>query len=122
MVPPIVTCCSCIASSSADCTLAGARLISSARMIWAKSGPFLTRNSWFFWSKIIVPITSAGSRSGVNWMREKVAWMISASVRTASVLARPGHALEQDVPAGQQPDEQPLDHHVLADDADGRPP
>ena len=30
VVPPIVTCCSCITSSSADWTLAGARLISSA--------------------------------------------------------------------------------------------
>ena len=61
----MVTWCSCIASSSAACTLAGARLISSARMIWAKSGPFLTWNSWVFWSKTMVPIRSAGSRSGV---------------------------------------------------------
>ena len=115
----MVTWCSCIASSSAACTLAGARLISSARMICAKSGPFLTWNSCVFWSKTIVPITSAGSRSGVNWMREKEAWMISASVRTASVLARPGHALEQDVAAGQQADQQPLDHGVLPDDPAG---
>ena len=38
----------------------------------------------------MVPMTSAGSRSGVNWMRENEAWMISARVRTASVLASPG--------------------------------
>ena len=86
----MVTWCSCIASSSAAWTLAGARLISSARMIWAKSGPFLTWNSWVFWSKTMVPMTSAGRRSGVNWMRENEAWMISARVRTASVLASPG--------------------------------
>ena len=53
---------------------------------------------------------------GVNWMRENEAWMISARVRTASVLARPGHALEQDVAAGEQPDEEPLHHRVLPDD------
>jgi hypothetical protein len=45
--------------------------------------------------------------------------MLSASVRTVSVFARPGHALEQDVPTGEQPDEQPLDHVLLADDAPG---
>jgi hypothetical protein len=38
----MVTCFSCIASSSADCTLAGARLISSASSTLAKIGPFLT--------------------------------------------------------------------------------
>src|SRR5258706_4456832 len=38
----------------------------------------------------MVPITSAGSRWGVNWMREKLACRISARVRTASVLASPG--------------------------------
>ncbi len=40
-VSPIVTCRSCIASSSALCTLAGARLISSARTRFAKIGPSL---------------------------------------------------------------------------------
>src|SRR2546428_4145706 len=38
----------------------------------------------------MVPTTSAGSRSGVNWMREKLASRISDRVRTARVLARPG--------------------------------
>ena len=32
-------------------------------------------------------------------------------------LGEPGNALEQDVAAGEQPDEQPLHHGVLADDA-----
>jgi hypothetical protein len=31
-------------------------------------------------------------------------------------LATPGHALQQAVTAGQQRDEHPLDHPVLADD------
>ena len=115
----MVTWCSCIASSSAACTLAGARLISSARMIWAKSGPFLTWKSWVFWSKTMVPITSAGRRSGVNWMRENEALMISASVRTASVLASPGTPSSRMWPPVSMPDEQALDHGVLADDPAG---
>ena len=36
---PIVTWCSCITSSSADCTFAGARLISSARRKLQNTGP-----------------------------------------------------------------------------------
>jgi hypothetical protein len=39
-----VTCRSCIASRSALCTFAGARLISSARMICAKIGPLRVVN------------------------------------------------------------------------------
>jgi len=46
---PIVTCCSCIASSSADCTLAGARLISSASTRLAKTGPCSTSNLPVCW-------------------------------------------------------------------------
>src|SRR2546425_6159443 len=38
----------------------------------------------------IVPITSAGSRSGVNWIRENAIRRHSATVRTARVFARPG--------------------------------
>src|SRR6266508_1104440 len=38
----------------------------------------------------MVPITSAGSRSGVNWMREKLILRHSATVFTASVFASPG--------------------------------
>ena len=88
--PPSVTCFSCIASSSAAWTLAGARLISSASTMFAKMGPRLMLNEPVDWSKTCVPRTSAGSRSGVNWMRWNVVWIVSASVRTVSVLARPG--------------------------------
>ena len=41
---------------------------------------------------------------------------VRARVFTARVLARPGHALDQDVAAGQEADQQPLDQVVLADD------
>ena len=59
---------------------------------------------------------SAGIRSGVNWMRVKVQSMTSASVRTSSVLPRPGHALEQDVAVGEQADEGVAHELALADD------
>ena len=39
LTPAIVTCCSCMTSSRADWTLAGARLISSASRKLAKTGP-----------------------------------------------------------------------------------
>ena len=37
-----------------------------------------------------VPTRSAGTRSGVNWMRRKLPRSAAASVLTVSVLARPG--------------------------------
>ena len=45
----IVTWRSCIASSKADCTLAGALFISSARIKLANMGPLRTTNSFFCW-------------------------------------------------------------------------
>ena len=50
----------------------------------------------------LVPIRSAGIRSGVNWIRWNFRWSASASVRTSKRLAQPRHAFEQDVPAGDQ--------------------
>ena len=47
--PPMVTCFSCITSSSALWTFAGARLISSARRRLAKTGPRDVLNSPVFW-------------------------------------------------------------------------
>ncbi len=63
-----------------------------------------------------VPTTSAGSRSGVNWMRWNFAETVSHSVRDGQRLGEAGHAFEQHVAAGQQADQQPLDHVLLADD------
>src|ERR1035437_5098846 len=90
VLPPMVTCFSCMASSNADCTFAGARLISSASTMFAKIGPFFTENLPVDWSNTCVPTTSAGSKSRVNWIRLNVVWTVSASVRTVSVFARPG--------------------------------
>ena len=59
---------------------------------------------------------SEGIRSGVNWMRLKPTSRIWAIVLTISVLARPGHADQQAVPAGEDGGEDLLDDLVLADD------
>ena len=40
--------------------------------------------------RMLVPVMSAGIRSGVNWMRLKVQSMTSAIVRTSIVLPSPG--------------------------------
>ena len=52
----------------------------------------------------------------MNWIRLYEPPSTAASVLTVSVLARPGHAFEQHVPAGEQADQQPLEHRVLSDD------
>ena len=77
-------------SSSALCVLGVARLISSARTTWAKIGPGRNSNSWVFWLKIERPVTSEGSRSGVNWMRRKVQPMLRLSALASIVLPTPG--------------------------------
>src|SRR6185312_2776373 len=78
-------------SSRADCTLAGARLISSAsRKLW-NTGPSSVSNRPVSGRHTRVPTRSAGTRSGVNWMRPYV-------------------------PPSEQADEQALEHRVLADD------
>jgi hypothetical protein len=91
---PTVTERSCIASSRADWVLGVARLISSARTIWAKIGPFwktkLRRPVSWSSLTMLVPMTSAGIRSGVNWIRLNGSESACASVRTSSVLPSPG--------------------------------
>ena len=52
----------------------------------------------------------------MNWMRLNSPPIASASVLMAIVLARPGHALDEDVAAGEERDDQPLQQVVLADD------
>src|SRR5438132_337088 len=51
----------------------------------------------------MVPITSAGSRSGVNWMRENAIRRHSATVRTASVFASPGTPSSRTCPPVSSP-------------------
>jgi hypothetical protein len=56
-------------SRSDDWVLAAARLISSASSTWPKTGPGRNRIWPSRGSKTVVPVTSLGSRSGVNCTR-----------------------------------------------------
>ena len=55
-----------------------------------KTGPLMSVNSFFCILKTLVPVMSAGIRSGVNWMRLNSHPSTRASVRTSSVFATPG--------------------------------
>ena len=77
-------------SSSADCVLGVARLISSARTTWAMIGPGRNSNSWVWRLKIDRPVTSDGNRSGVNWMRRKLQPRLRATALASIVLPVPG--------------------------------
>ncbi len=90
VTPSIVTCRSCIASSSAACVFGGARLISSARRRFVKIGPGRNSNSDSRWLKIDEPVTSEGIRSGVNWIRANSMLVTRAKERAISVFASPG--------------------------------
>src|SRR5690242_11453592 len=88
--PSIVTCRSSIPSSIADCVFGGVRLISSASSRSVKIGPRRVENSPLFGLNTVVPTTSDGMRSGVNWMRRNSTPSNSASALTRSVFAVPG--------------------------------
>ena len=90
VLPSIVTCRSCIASSSAAWVFGGARLISSASRRFVKIGPGRNSKSEVRWLKIDEPVTSDGIRSGVNWTRPKSMPVTWAKERAIRVLARPG--------------------------------
>ena len=83
-----------MAWSRAACVLGGVRLISSARMMLAKTGPRMNRNDRSpverFSSITSVPVMSDGMRSGVNWMRLNFSFSTLAMVEMSSVFARPG--------------------------------
>ena len=113
---PIVTCRSCITSSSADCTLAGARLISSARRKLQKTGPSSVSKPSLPPRYMRVPTRSEGTRSGVNCTRWKRSAEHVGHRLDRQRLRQAGHALDQEVPARQQADEDALEHLVLARD------
>src|SRR5919198_2682196 len=88
--PSIVTWFSCMHSRSAACVFGEARLISSTRSRFAKTGPGLNSNSFERWLKTFTPVTSEGSRSGVNWSRENAASSERASAFASIVFPTPG--------------------------------
>jgi hypothetical protein len=81
-----------MASSSAACVFGVARLISSASTTFAKTGPRSKVNSRPEPASrmISVPVTSAGIRSGVFWMRENSRSVTSETVRISDVFPSPG--------------------------------
>ena len=87
---PIVTWRSCMTSSRADCTFAGARLISSASRKLQKTGPSSVSKPSLPPRYMRVPTRSEGTRSGVNCTRWKLPPSTSATVLIVRVFARPG--------------------------------
>src|SRR5580698_6912021 len=71
-VASVVTVRSCMTSRRADWVLGDARFISSPSTMLANTGPGRKVNLEVDWSKTATPVTSVGSRSGVNWMRFQV--------------------------------------------------
>ena len=63
-----------------------------------------------------VPMRSAGTRSGVNWMRLEPAAHRAGERLDRQRLGQAGHALDQQVAAREQRDQHALEEVVLADD------
>ena len=86
----MVTCRSSMHSSRLAWVLGDERLISSARTMLANTGPGRNSKRAACWSNTLTPVTSLGSRSGVNWMRAKRQLTERASALARSVLPTPG--------------------------------
>ncbi len=61
-----------------------------------------------------VPVMSIGIKSGVNWIRLKSSDIVSATLLTSKVLAKPGTPINNACPR-EQAYREPLDHLVLPD-------
>src|SRR5439155_6397163 len=77
-------------SSSAAWVFGDARLISSTSSRLAKTGPARNSNSFVRWLKTLTPVTSDGSRSGVNCRRENLQSIERASAFASIVFPTPG--------------------------------
>ena len=112
--------CSCIASSSADCVLGVARLISSARTMLAKIGPALELEHSRRPSGVFVDDVRADDVGRHQVGRELDALEVQVQRLGERAdqqrLAQPGHAFEQRVAAGEQAGQHAVDDLVVADD------
>src|SRR5215475_15114922 len=79
-----------IAWSRAACVLGGVRLISSASRSCVKIGPLVSTKLLVWKLNRLVPSTSPGIRSGVNWMRPNFSVSAAAKACASNVLAVPG--------------------------------
>src|SRR5919201_5952296 len=77
-------------SRSAACVFGEARLISSTSSRFANTGPGLNSNSFVLWLKTFTPVTSDGSRSGVNCSRENEQSSERARAFASIVFPTPG--------------------------------
>ena len=68
-----------------------------------KIGPARNSKSPSRWFQIDEPVTSAGSRSGVNWTRLKPSPLASAKERAVSVFASPGTSSSRTWPSASRP-------------------
>ena len=113
---PIVTWRSCITSSSADCTFAGARLISSASRKLQKTGPSSVSKR-----ALRRAVDARADEVGGDEVGRELDALEGAAEHLGDGLDRQrlgeaGDALDQQVPAGEQADEHALEHLVLAGD------
>ena len=101
-------------SSRADWVLGEARLISSPSTMLAKIAPGLNSKSRCSWLKTLTPVTSVGSRSGVNWMPAEGAIDRAGDGLGEHRLAHARHVFDQQVSLGDQGDQGEADLRVLA--------
>ena len=115
-MPPIVTWRSCITSSSADCTFAGARLISSASRKLQKHRAELDLELG-----LVGPVDARADEVGRDEVRRELHALERAAEHRRRRLDRQRlrearHAFDQHVPAGEQADEHALEHLLLTGD------
>src|SRR4051812_9116864 len=89
-MPSTVTWSSCMHSSSAACVFGDARLTSSTSSRLVKTGPRRNSNSFRRWLNTFTPVTSDGSRSGVNCRRENEQSIERESAFASIVFPTPG--------------------------------
>ena len=117
--PPIVTCFSCMTSSSAAWVLGGVRLISSAMSRFVNTGPltnFVKRRP-VVWSssRISVPVMSEGIRSGRELDAFEVHVENASQGGDQDRLGGAGRAKEHAMATGKEAGQDLLDRLVLAD-------
>src|SRR5215475_9716827 len=79
-----------MACNRAACVFGGARLISSASRSSVKIGPLVSTKLLVWKLNRLVPSTSPGIKSGVNWMRPNLIDSDAANAWASSVFAVPG--------------------------------
>ena len=114
--PSIETWRSCIASSSAACVFGGARLISSARRMFVKTGPALNSNVASRWFQTDAPVTSDGQQVGRELDAGEAEPRDRGERPCGERLGETGDVLEEHVAVGEHAREDELQPVALSDD------